>query len=67
MQNPSNKKLKTAVSWRQRNRPNLQTVALGLGAVAPFALYFCLQNDHTLLLGIGIALTVVGFNITAWI
>jgi hypothetical protein len=73
MQNPpysvenAYKKVKTTpLSWRQRNRLNLQMVALGMGVLALFALLFCMQNDQTLIMGIGFAMLVVVFNITAW-
>ena len=63
---PTYKKIKTAPSWRHRNRLNLQTAALGMGTLALFALLFCLQNDQTLIMGIGFAMLAVVFNITAW-
>lgn len=66
MQNTISKKKYALLSWRKRNRLNLQTAALGLGTIAPFVLLFSLQSEQTTPAGIGFALMVVGFTITAW-
>jgi hypothetical protein len=72
MQNPSypvdnsSKKIKAAPSWRERNRLNLQTAALGMGVLALLVLLFCVENNQTLFMGIGFALVGVVFNISVW-
>jgi hypothetical protein len=66
MQNASSNKSKSSLSWRQRNRINLQTVALGLGLFAPFVLLFAFQSDQTLPAGICFALAVAAMIIVAW-
>jgi hypothetical protein len=66
MQNASSNKSKSSLSWRQRNRINLQTISLGLGMFAPFVLLFAFQNDQTTPAGICFALAVAALIILAW-
>ena len=66
MQNASSKKDKPTLSWRQRNRLNLQSISLALGLTAPFVLLLALQNDQTTPAGIFFALLVAVMIILTW-
>lgn len=66
MQNASSKKGKSTLSWRQRNRLNLQSISLALGLLAPFVVFLALQNDQTTPAGIFFALLVAVMIILTW-
>jgi hypothetical protein len=63
----SNAKNKTGLTaWRAHNRFRIQAVALILGILSPFGLYWALQNGQTILSIVFFALFAVCMLLTFW-
>jgi hypothetical protein len=57
----------TPVTWRERNRPRLQIIALVLALGAPFGLYEALNTGLNTLAAVLFAIIALGMAVTAWV
>jgi len=68
MENPPNVPVRRygLAAWQKKNRFRLQCIALAASLLAPFGLYWALQNGNDLLAGIFFAVIGLCMAITIW-